>query len=96
MVNRLSSLSSQICPQKVHILSYSRTPFGEFLGDLSGISAIELGCIAAKGAINKSGIENEMIQQLVLGISMPAGLGQHPARQIAHGVSDIIYIYIYI
>jgi len=67
----------------VVIVSVARTPMGGFQGELSGLSAPELGGIAVKAAVERSGIGADRVQEVVLGCVLPAGLGQAPARQAA-------------
>ncbi len=53
--------------QDIYILEGARTPVGVLQGSLSDVSAIDLGVIAAKGAIERSGVEPHMIDQVVMG-----------------------------
>lgn len=69
--------------QEVVIVSAARTPIGSFGGLLSGISAVELATIAAKAAIERSGIDPALIGETFVGNILSAGLGQNLARQIA-------------
>ena len=69
----------------VYILGGSRTPIGSFLGNLSSLSAPQLGSIAITGAINNSGIMPEQINEVYMGVVLSAGQGQAPARQAAIG-----------
>ncbi len=68
---------------EVYIISAVRTPIGSFGGHLSSLSATELGAIAIKGALEKSGVAPEMIDEVIMGCVIQAGLGQAPARQAA-------------
>lgn len=68
--------------KKAVIVSGARTPIGNFGGALSGLSAVELGVIAAKAAIQRAGIEAAMIEDVIIGNILAAGLGQNIARQI--------------
>jgi len=66
------------------ILSAVRTPSGRFQGSLSSIPAPELGAIVVKAAVERAGIkELADIDEVFMGIVVPAGLGQNPARQAA-------------
>ncbi len=65
------------------IVSYARTPMGGFQGALAGASATELGAVAVKAAVERSGAPPEAIEQILMGCVLPAGLGQAPARQAA-------------
>jgi len=69
--------------KEVVIVSAVRTPMGSFMGSLSSISAPKLGSIAIKGAIEKSGIKSNDIQEVFMGNVLQANLGQAPARQAA-------------
>jgi len=74
------------------IISGARTPIGKFLGALSPLSAPELGAIAIRAALEKSGIEKSDIDDVIFGNVVSAGVGQAPARQaaIAAGVPDSV------
>jgi acetyl-CoA C-acetyltransferase len=69
----------------VVILDGARTAMGSFQGELKDVSAPALGAAAIKGALAKSGVKPADIQEVVMGCVLPAGLGQAPARQAAHG-----------
>ncbi len=69
----------------VVILSYARTPMGGFQGALSGVSATALGSTAVRAAVERSGVDTDDVDQIVMGCVLPAGLGQAPARQAAIG-----------
>jgi len=69
--------------QEVYILSLSRTPIGSFGGVLSSLSAVELGALAIKDALKKSGLESSEIQEVFMGNVISSNLGQAPARQAA-------------
>ena len=71
--------------QEVYIFSAVRTPIGSFGGKLSGLSAIELGSTAIKGALAKAGVQPEAVQEVFMGNVISANLGQAPARQAAIG-----------
>ena len=65
----------------VVIVSGTRTPMGGFQGNLSSISATELGATAIKEAVSRAGINPEDVQEVIMGNVLPAGLKQGPARQ---------------
>ena len=67
------------------IVSVARTPMGSFNGELKKMSASELGSAAIRAAVERSGVEPEMVQEAVMGCVLPAGQGQAPARQAAVG-----------
>ncbi len=70
---------------EVVIVSAVRTPIGRFGGALASKSAVELGIIAAKAAIERAGIQPELVDQSIFGNVYQAGSGQNVARQIALG-----------
>ncbi|GAA3117662.1 acetyl-CoA C-acetyltransferase [Streptosporangium carneum] len=65
------------------IVAGARTPIGRLLGSLSGLSAVELGGIAIKAALERSGVAPEAVQYVIMGQVLQAGAGQIPARQAA-------------
>lgn len=68
------------------ILGGARTPFGRLGGTLAEMSAVELGTIAAREAINRSGIDQAAIDHLFIGQVLQAGSGQIPSRQVGFGL----------
>jgi acetyl-CoA C-acetyltransferase len=76
----------------VVIVSAARTPVGKFLGSLSDLSAVELGAIAVREAVKRSGIAPDSVTECIMGCVLPAGLGQNPARQAAlrGGLADTV------
>lgn len=64
------------------IVSGARTPIGNFGGALSGLSAVELGRIAAAEALKRAGITADMVDDVIVGNILAAGLGQNMARQV--------------
>ena len=67
------------------ILSSARTAQGKFLGALSSLSAVELGKVAVKAAVERSGIKGEDVNEFMLGNVVKAGTGQALHRQISIG-----------
>jgi len=65
------------------IVNGARTPMGGFLGNLSSVTATELGAVAIREAIARAGIKPEDVQEVIMGCVLPAGLKQGPARQAA-------------
>jgi acetyl-CoA C-acetyltransferase len=63
------------------IVSAARTPIGKFLGGLSPLSAPELGAIAIRAAIERSGIGIQDVEEVIMGNVIQGGVGQAPARQ---------------
>ena len=67
--------------KEVYIISAVRTPLGSFGGALKDIPATKLGAITIKGAIEKAGIDPNIVQDVLMGCVLQANLGQAPARQ---------------
>jgi acetyl-CoA C-acetyltransferase len=67
----------------VVIISGCRTPVGKFQGSLSDLSAPQLGAIAVREAVKRSGVDVAHIDECIMGNVISAGLGQNPARQAA-------------
>jgi len=65
------------------IVAGARTPIGRLLGSLSGLSAAELGGIAIKAALERSGVAPDAVQYVIMGQVLQAGAGQIPSRQAA-------------
>jgi acetyl-CoA C-acetyltransferase len=63
------------------IVSAARTPIGKFLGALSSLTAPELGAVAIKAAIERSGVSMSDIDEVIMGNVVQGGVGQAPARQ---------------
>jgi len=78
--------------KEVVIVSVARTPIGSFLGSLSTISAPKLGAIAIKGALDKINLDPALVNEVLMGNVISAGLGQAPARQAAifAGIPDTV------
>ncbi len=70
---------------EVYIVSAVRTPIGSFGGFLSSFSATDLGSIAIKAALDKAKISADLVDEVMMGSVIQAGLGQAPARQAAMG-----------
>lgn len=67
--------------ERAVIVGAARTPFGKFGGALAALSAPELGGVAIREAIDRSGIEDNEIEHSIFGIVVQAGVGQIPSRQ---------------
>lgn len=65
------------------ILSGARTPVGKLLGALKDFSAVDLGVVAARAAIERAGVDTSLIDEVIMGNVVQAGNGQNPARQVA-------------
>lgn len=69
--------------REVVITSAVRTPIGGFNGSLASVDANKLGAIAIEEAILRSGINKEAVDEVIMGMVLPCGRGQNPARQAA-------------
>ena len=69
--------------KKIVIVSAVRTPIGSFMGALSTVSATQLGAIAIKGALSKINLNANLVDEVIMGNVVQAGVGQAPARQAA-------------
>ena len=69
--------------REVVIVSACRTPIGSFGGTLKAVSAADLGAITVKEAVKRAGIAPEMVEEVVYGNVLQAGLGQKVARQVS-------------
>ena len=65
------------------IISATRTAIGKFGGQFASISAVELGTTVAKSAIEKGKVDPSLIDTVIFGQVLQAGIGQNPARQVA-------------
>src|SRR5919202_6722490 len=78
-----SSLGGLSMTQSV-IVNGARTPMGRLLGALKDFPATDLGGIAIKAALERSGVAPEQVEYVIMGQVLTAGAGQIPARQAAH------------
>jgi len=69
--------------KEIVIASAVRTAIGTYGGSFKNVSAIELGTTVVKEAIKRAGIEPNMVQELIFGNVLQAGLGQNTARQVS-------------
>ncbi|MDR3568331.1 MAG: acetyl-CoA C-acetyltransferase [Syntrophobacteraceae bacterium] len=65
------------------IVSAVRTPLGSFNGSLSAVGATRLGGIVIEEAIRRAGIAKEAVNEVIMGLVLPCGYGQNPAKQAA-------------
>jgi len=77
--------------KKVVICSAVRTPIGNFLGQLSGFSAPDLGAMVINEAINRAGVSKQDLDEVIMGNVLPCGLGQNPCRQAMIKAGDISF-----
>ena len=67
----------------VYILSAVRTPIGKFGGSLASLSAVDMGVVAAKAALERAGVQPQQVEETIFGNARQAGGGPNPARQIS-------------
>ena len=65
------------------IVSAVRTPLGSFNGSLGNIGATRLGAIVIEEAVKRAGIEKKTVNEVIMGLVLPCGYGQNPAKQAA-------------
>jgi len=72
---------------KVAICGVARTPIGKFMGALSGMKAVDLGVLAVEEVCKRVGINpaQGVVDEVIFGQVLQAGVGQNPARQVALG-----------
>ena len=69
--------------KNIVIVSAVRTPIGSFMGSLSTVSATKLGAAAIEGALSKINLDAHLVDEVIMGNVVQAGVGQAPARQAA-------------
>ena len=72
-------------PKNVVIVAAARTPIGSFMGGLSSLTAVQLGSVAIKGALEQVQLDPKQVSEVYMGNVVQAGVGQAPARQAAIG-----------
>ena len=65
------------------IVSGARTPIGRLMGSLKDFSAVDLGAIAIRGALEKANVPASEVEYVIMGQVLGAGAGQMPAKQTA-------------
>jgi acetyl-CoA C-acetyltransferase len=85
-------LKKTIMNKKVVIVSAVRTPIGSFMGVFSSLTAVQLGSAAIKGSLDKINLNPELVQEVLMGNVVQAGVGQAPARQaaLAAGIPETV------
>lgn len=68
---------------KTVIAGAARTPLGKFGGSLKALSAVDLGAVAIKAALERSGVAGDQVDEVIMGMVVQAGAGQVPSRQAA-------------
>lgn len=71
--------------ESIVIVSAARTPMGGFHGELSSLTAVELGSLAIKAALERAEVDRDNVSEVLMGCVLSAGTGQGPARQSAIG-----------
>ena len=69
--------------REVVIVSAVRTPIGSYGGKFKDVSAVQLGTIAAKEALKRVDLDPSLVDEVIFGNVLGAGLGQNVARQVA-------------
>lgn len=72
-------------PDEVYIGGATRLPTGKFLGGLASFTAPQLGALVIKEAIQRARVKPELVEEVIMGNVVGAGVGQAPARQAALG-----------
>ncbi|MEX1050190.1 MAG: acetyl-CoA C-acetyltransferase [Gemmatimonadales bacterium] len=67
------------------LVAATRTPIGKFLGGLSPLTAPQLGAIAIREAVRRSGVDAAAVDEVIMGHVVQGGTGQAPGRQAAIG-----------
>lgn len=65
------------------IVSAVRTPLGSFNGSLAHMEATQLGALVIEAALNRAGIQKNAVNEAIMGMVLPCGYGQNPAKQAA-------------
>src|SRR5690625_2373586 len=71
--------------QDVVVVSASRTAIGSFGGSLASVKATTLGATVIQDVLEKAGVQPDLVDEVIMGNVLQAGLGQNPARQAAIG-----------
>ena len=69
--------------REVVVVQAVRTPVGSFGGSLKEVSAVDLGALVIREALQRSGVDGSSVDEVIMGNVLQAGLGQNPARQAA-------------
>ena len=74
-------------PPKIAICGVARTPIGKFMGTLSSLSAVQLGVLTVQELCRRVGFhpKDGIVDEVIFGQVLQAGIGQNPARQVAIG-----------
>ena len=69
--------------ETIYLAGAVRTPIGKFGGGLAGTTAVELGAHAARAALERAGVQPDLVDQAIFGHARQAGCGPNPARQVS-------------
>ncbi|MGA8178591.1 MAG: acetyl-CoA C-acetyltransferase [Desulfobacterales bacterium] len=69
--------------QEAVIVSAVRTPLGSYNGSLANIGGTRLGAVVIEAAVQRAGIKKDDVNEVIMGMVLPCGYGQNPARQAA-------------
>jgi acetyl-CoA C-acetyltransferase len=67
----------------VYLISAVRTPIGKFGGSLASMTAVDMGVVAARAAMERAGVRPDQVEETIFGNARQAGVGPNPARQIS-------------
>lgn len=70
---------------EIVIVAAKRTPMGGFQGSLASVPSPTLAASAIKGVMSETGLSGDLVDEVLMGCVLPAGLGQAPARQATLG-----------
>jgi len=65
------------------IVSAARTPLGNFNGSFGSMGANDLGAVVIEAAVERAGIKKDQVDEVIMGMVLPCGYGQNPAKQAA-------------
>lgn len=74
---------TEATPQDIVVVGAVRTPQGRMLGSLSGLTAVDLGSLVIKGALDQAKVSADKVDYVLMGQVVQAGSGQNPAKQAA-------------
>ena len=72
--------------REVVIVGAARTAIGDYMGSLSSLSAVELGVVAGKAALERSGLKPDAIEEVVAGHVLQGGCKGNTGRQVCLGM----------
>ena len=72
-------MALQLDPKRVYVVGIARTPMGGLSGALSSLTAPQLGAIAIRGALQRSGLQAGDVQEVYMGNVLSGGVGAHIA-----------------